>query len=216
MRMALFEQLGSLAELELERMKRLPLIQEFATGTIECTRYLEFLRELYPVVWHFCPTMAAAASRCPDRFSAVRSFLYAHAEEEKGHELWVLEDGAVVGGAGFVDQAKHARPCEEIQGMIGFNYAATERDHTCAVLGMVLALEAIAARIAGGAAQAVSKALHLAEPAGVRFLSSHGPMDTSHLAELASVLDGIDDPAAGAAIANAVRVNFRLFSAVFR
>ena len=54
--------------------------------------YRAFLHDLYYVVWHFCPTMAAAAARCDDRFRQVRYELYERIQEEKGHEVWVLED----------------------------------------------------------------------------------------------------------------------------
>src|SRR5204863_3916632 len=60
--------------------------------------YRAFLHDLYYVVWHFCPTMAAAAARCDDRFRQVRYELYERIEEEKGHEMWVLEDLEAVGG----------------------------------------------------------------------------------------------------------------------
>src|SRR6267378_6710132 len=50
------------------------------------------------IVWHFCPTMAAAAARCGDEFRNVRYALYERIEEEKEHETWVLEDVGAVGG----------------------------------------------------------------------------------------------------------------------
>lgn len=212
----LVDVLGSDAHAELEQIAASSLGRELAAGSVGRSRYERFLSDLYPVVWHFCPTMAVAASRCPDAFSEVRSFLYAHAEEEHGHELWVLDDCEAIGGPELVARVRSGRPCAEVQGLIGFHYAAVEREHPLAVLGMIFALESIAARIAGHAAESFSKALQLPGERGVRFLSSHGPMDAGHLAELGEVLARIEDPRAGRAIRNAASVTFRLFGAVFR
>lgn len=204
------------ADAELDRIAASSLSQQLADCSVGRTRYAKFLSDLYPVVRHFCPTIAAAASRCPDAFVDVRSFLYAHAEEENGHELWVLEDCEAIGGAELVARVKDGRPAAEIQGLIGFHYATIEREHPLAVLGMIFALESIATRVAGRAALSVSKALQLSGGEGVRFLSSHGPMDEGHLAELKKVVGRIEDPAAASAIRNAAAVTFQLFGAVFR
>jgi len=203
---------------ELEKFAKLPLIGTLVSGTISRERYKGFLNDLYHVVWHFCPTMAAAASHCPDSFGAVRYFFYEHIEEEKSHELWVLDDCEAVGGAAFARAVSTGRPCNEVQGMVGFNYWVCEREHPCGALGMVYSLEAIASRVAGRASTGVAKALglQLDPPVGVKFLSTHGPMDTEHVRELEEVLSSITDAQIADVISNACRVNFRLFSSVFR
>ena len=45
--------------------------------------YLAFLRDLYHIVWHFCPIMATAAARCGDALRNVRYELYERIDEEK-------------------------------------------------------------------------------------------------------------------------------------
>src|SRR5437868_9577028 len=97
----LLERLRRDSAAELDKLTALPLIEKLVSGTISKERYQEFLNDLYHVVWHFCPTMAAAASRCPDSLAPVRYFYYEHMEEEKGHEVWVLEDCEAVAGPEF-------------------------------------------------------------------------------------------------------------------
>jgi pyrroloquinoline quinone (PQQ) biosynthesis protein C len=213
--MRLVEQLSQQVEVELDRIRQAPLVEQFATARVDRARYQRFLTDLYPVVAHFCPVMLAAAARCPDELSAVRSFLYEHAREEKGHELWVLEDCCAIGGPSFMEQVRLSRPAGDVQEMMEFNHALAEREHPCGVLGMVLALEAMAERIAGGAAAAASRALQLEDGRGVKFLASHGPLDACHLDELYALLDTLEDRRAAPVIADAVRVNFRLFGAAF-
>ena len=50
--------------------------------------------------------MAAAAARCGDHLRNIRYDLYERIEEEKGHEDWVLEDIAALGG----DARRTSRP----------------------------------------------------------------------------------------------------------
>lgn len=216
--MALTERLREESAAELETLRKLPLTEKFMTETITRERYQQFLNDVYHVVWHFCPVMAAAASRCGESLETIRYFYYEHVEEEKTHEIWVLEDCEAVGGKSFAEEVRRGRPCAGVQGMIAFNYWVSERQHPCGALGMVYALEVIASSVAARAGAGVAKALDLQldPPVGVKFLSTHGPMDADHLAELEELLGGIRDAQAADVIANASRVNFRLFASAFR
>src|SRR6201997_5268556 len=101
----------------LEHYATLPFIVAVRSGTVTAERYKQFLNDLYHVVWHFCPTMAAGASHCMDDYSTVRYALYEHIEDEKGHELWVLDDCRDVGGEEFAEQVRRGLPRPEIQAM---------------------------------------------------------------------------------------------------
>lgn len=175
--------------------------------------YRAFLRDLYHIVWHFCPIMAVAASRCDDRLRNIRYELYERIAEEKGHEEWVLEDIAALGGR---TDARAAAPSPPVQAMIGFNYYAAERVHPCAVLGMLYVLEVVASVYGGKVAESIARAIGRETGAGgFRFLSSHATMDADHMAKLNVLLKTIDDPAAQAAIIDSTRVNFHQFAQLF-
>ena len=176
--------------------------------------YRAFLRDLYHIVWHFCPIMAAAAARCDDRLRNVRYELYERIQEEKGHENWVLEDIGAVGGD--VRGAQAALPSAPVHAMIGFNYYAAERVHPCAVLGMLYVLEVVASVYGGKVADSIARAIgRETGSGGFRFLSSHATMDADHMAKLNVLLKTIDDPAAQAAIIESTRVNFHQFGQLF-
>lgn len=215
--MTLSERLRQESTVELRTFATLPAVGQIISGTVDRARYQRFLNDLYHVVWHFCPVMAAAASTCGDAYEGLRYFLYERIEDEKGHEHWVLEDCEAVGGAEFAHAVKNGRPCPEVQGMISFNYWVCERAHPSGVLGMIYTLETIAAGLAGRASSGVSKALGLSldPPVGVKFLATHGPMDSDHLRELDQILKEIDNETTATVVANAMKVNFRLFGAVF-
>lgn len=175
--------------------------------------YRAFLRDLYHIVWHFCPIMAVAAARCDDRLRNIRYELYERIGEEKGHEDWVLEDITAVGGRTDVQVAAPSAP---VQAMIGFNYYAAERVHPCSVLGMLYVLEVVASVYGGKVADSIARAIGRETGAGgFRFLSSHATMDADHMAKLNVLLKTIDDPAAQAAVIDSTRVNFHQFAQLF-
>jgi len=193
-------------------IESLPKVHAMMHKGLTLPEYQSFLRDLYHVVWHFCPIMAAAAARCGDNLRKVRYELYERIEEEKGHEEWVLEDLQAIGG----DASHVGAPSAPVQAMIGFNYYAAERVHPCSVLGMLYVLEVVASVYGGKVADSIARAIgRETAKGGFRFLSSHATMDADHMAQLNVLLRTIDDPAAQAAIIESTRVNFHQFGQLF-
>jgi pyrroloquinoline quinone (PQQ) biosynthesis protein C len=199
-----------------------PRVQGMIHKGLTLPEYRAFLRDLYHIVWHFCPIMAVAAARCDDRLRNVRYELYERIGEEKGHEDWVAEDIAALGGDAKADivavgrEAMAAAPSAPVQAMIGYNYYASDRVHPCSVLGMLYVLEVIASVYGGKAADSIARAIGRETGAGgFRFLSSHATMDMDHMAKLNVLLKTIEDPAAQAAILESTRVNFHQFGQLF-
>ena len=195
-------------------IESLPKVHSMMNKGLPLVEYRAFLHDLYHIVWHFCPIMAAAASRCDERLGNIRYELYERIAEEKGHENWVLEDIGAVGGD--VQGAGATAPSAPVQAMIGFNYYAAERVHPCSVLGMLYVLEVVASVYGGKAADSIARAIGRETTAGgFRFLSSHATMDADHMAKLNVLLKTIKDPAAQAAIIDSTRVNFHQFGQLF-
>lgn len=192
----------------------IPKMNAMLTRGLALPEYRAFLHDLYHVVWHFCPIIAAAASRMGDRFPQVRAEFYDRIAEERGHENWVLEDVQAVGGD--VDYVRTRAPSAPLQCMVAFNYYCAERAHPCAVLGMLYSLEVIASAYAMTLAQSIAKAIDRdVDGPGFRFLLSHSAMDQEHVAKLNVLVKTIDDPAAQEAVISATRVNFYQFGRVF-
>lgn len=195
-------------------LEAIPKMSSMLTRGLTLAEYKAFLHDLYYIVWHFCPTMAAAASRCGDEFRQVRYELYERIEEEKNHETWVLDDIEAIGGD--VARVRAHPPSAPVQCMVGFNYFCAERAHPCAVLGMLYSLEVIASAYAATLSQSIAKAIGRdMDGPGFRFLLSHSAMDQDHVAKLNVLMKTIDDPAGQEAIVNATRVNFYQFGRLF-
>ncbi len=197
-----------------QEFEAIPRMNSMLARGLTLPEYKAFLHDLYYVVWHFVPIMAAAVSRVPDEFAQVRRELYERIEEEKGHELWVLEDVEAVGGR--VDRVRNLLPSAPMQCMIAYNYYCAERLHPCSVLGMLYSLEVIASAYAMTLAQSIAKALDRdVDAPGFKFLLSHSAMDQEHVAKLNVLMKTIEDPAGQEAVISATQVNFYQFGRVF-
>lgn len=212
--MSFFITLIELTDSNRRELEEVPKVHALIHKGLSIDEYRAFLHDLYHIVWHFCPVMAAAAARCDDRFREVRYELYERIEEEKGHETWVLEDLEAVGGdTGFVCGNPPSAP---VQAMVAFNYYSAERVHPCSVLGMLYMLEVVSSVYGGRAADSIAHATgRSVDAGGFKFLSSHAAMDVDHMAKLNLLVKTIEDPAAQAAIVNSTRVNFYQFSRMF-
>ncbi len=212
--MSFFIDLVEMTDASRRDVETIPRVHSMVHHGLPLAQYRAFLHDLYHIVWHFCPIMAVAASRCGDQFRDVRFELYERISEEKGHEAWVLEDIAAVGGD--VRAAASEPPSAPVQAMIAFNYHGAERVHPCSVLGMLYMLEVVSSVYGGRVADSIALAIGRdVAGGGFRFLSSHASMDVEHMAKLNVLVKTIEDPAAQASIINATRVNFHQFGAMF-
>lgn len=196
-------------------LEEIPKMHTMIHQGLKLAEYRAFLHDLYHIVWHFCPIMAAAASRLDDRYRQVRYELYERISEEKGHEAWVLEDIEVVGGD--VAGARANPPSAPVQAMIAFNYHAAERFHPCSVLGMLYMLEVVSSVYAGRVSDSIARAIGRdVDSGGFKFLSSHSSMDQDHVAKLNVLLKTVEGTDAQESIINSTRVNFFQFGLMFR
>ena len=191
-----------------------PGVERLLSEGMDREEYLSFLEQLYHVVWHFCPTMAAAAGHCGDESRELRYGLYHNIDEEKGHETWVLDDIADLGGN--PDAVANSKPAVPMQAMIGYNYYVAERKSPWAVLGMVHVLEEISANYSGRVAKVVADRLGVTDGKGFRFLGTHGTMDVSHVGSFKGLVENIFNDDDFEALVDAVEVNYALFGALFR
>src|SRR3569832_293086 len=109
---------------ELESQQK---VQDMLNGEMSSIDYQKFLMDMYHIVWHLCPIMAAAASRCTDDFFPVRQQLYHNIVEEKGLEELVV---AYLNTFGIlVHTLSRSQPSAPVLAMVVYNYYAAERIH---------------------------------------------------------------------------------------
>ena len=122
--MSFFISLVETTDASRREVESVPRVHSMIHHGLSLQEYRAMLHDLYHIVWHFCPVMSAAASRCDDRHREVRMELYDRIQEEKGHEAWVLEDLESLGGD--LDALRRVPPSPPVQAMIAFNYFGAE------------------------------------------------------------------------------------------
>ncbi|MFE6836675.1 iron-containing redox enzyme family protein [Streptomyces sp. NPDC057705] len=149
-------------------------------------RYLRYLAAMYPLIRASVPLLERAAERCAEldepgaRTLAV--YYTRHAEEERDHDTWLLEDLAVAGAV------PAAVPHPLVVELAGAQYYRIEHEHPVALLGYMAVLE--------GNAPGPRLADRLAEATGLpdgafRTLREHAELDGGHLDDLYRVLDAL-------------------------
>jgi len=210
-----FNRLQTETVLERAAFQSLPLIQAAIAGRVDRPLYLAYLEQAYHHVRHTCPLMGAALSRCGQGDARYREALIEYLDEEKGHERWILEDIAALGGDAGDVEAGDGNAATRI--MVGYAYYAIDRISPYALLGMVHVLEgmsvALAEKAAGGIAQSIGAS---AGTEGFSYLMSHGALDQDHVGFFEDLVNGIDDTRAQAVIVDTARIMYRLFGDVFR
>jgi pyrroloquinoline quinone (PQQ) biosynthesis protein C len=174
--------------------------------------YLAFLAEAYHHVKHTFPLLALAASRTPDE--RYQDALVEYMEEERGHEKWILQDIADLGGDS--DGVKNGEAGAACRIMVGYAYYAIEHVSPYAMLGSVHVLEGMSVLLADRVADAVKGSLALADDRGFSYLRSHGSLDMEHVAFFRSLVDGFDQQETQRIIIDNSRLFYRLYGAIFQ
>ncbi|MFF3837660.1 iron-containing redox enzyme family protein [Streptomyces sp. NPDC001930] len=150
-------------------------------------RYVRYLAAMHPLVRASVPLLVRAAERCaaePDDPAARRLAAYClrHAEEERDHDAWLLDDLAAAGAG------PAAVPHPIVVELAGAQYYRIEHEHPVALLGYIAVLE--------GNAPGPRLADRLAEVTGLpggafRTLREHAELDGGHLDDLYRVFDAL-------------------------
>jgi hypothetical protein len=149
-------------------------------------RYVRYLAAMHPLVRASVPLLERAAERCADLDDPAAARLAAyytrHAEEERDHDAWLLDDLATAGAG------PAAVPHPVVVELAGAQYYRIEHQHPVALLGYIAVLEGHAPgpRLADRLAAATGL------PAGAfRTVREHAELDDGHVADLHRLLDDL-------------------------
>ncbi|WP_328946158.1 iron-containing redox enzyme family protein [Streptomyces sp. NBC_00250] len=149
-------------------------------------RYVRYLAAMHPLVRASVPLLLRGAERCAERDDPASRRLAAyyvrHAEEERDHDAWLLDDLAAAGAG------PAAVPHPAAVELAGAQYYRIEHEDPASLLGYIAVLE--------GNAPGPRLADRLAEVTGLpggafRTLREHAELDGGHLDDLHRVLDAL-------------------------
>lgn len=213
-----YDRLVAETAVERERFLSMPVLRQAQEEGVPLPLYLGFLGQAFHHVRQTCPLLGLALARCDAGDAAYRRGLLDYLEEEKGHEEWILDDIAALGGD--AEAVRAGRPDIPCRAMVAYATWAIEHVSPYAMLGMVHVLEgmsvALADRVARGIAARLGQRETAAEPiAGFSYLTSHGALDQDHVRFFEELVNGIEDASAVDAIIETANAIYRLYGDMF-
>jgi len=206
--MSFYAQLESATATERDRLMAAPVIAACRAGKIDRELYIAFLTQAYYHVRHTVPLLMATGARLPQDYEWVRGAIAEYIDEEYGHQEWILDDIAALGGD--AEAVRHGEPGLPIELMVAFLYDQIARCNPMGFFGMVHVLEGTSVAIALTVAEQIKQGLGLPANA-MSYLTSHGTLDQEHLKFFATLMDKVESPADQAAIIHASQVVYRLY-----
>ena len=199
----------------------IPLIKRALAGDVTIDLYLRYLAEAYHHVRHTCPLMGAALSRCGPKDYRYRDALLDYIQEEQGHEKWILNDIAALGGDAAAVEAGDGGPATRI--MVACAYNAIDRGNPYSLLGMVHVLEGMSVDFATQAAEGIAMAavkagfpVSVENNRGFSYLSSHGSLDQDHVLFFKNLVNALPSKTEELAVIDSAKLMYRLFGDIFR
>jgi pyrroloquinoline quinone (PQQ) biosynthesis protein C len=188
--MSNFQQLMQETALARQQFTEIPLIQEVVSKGASKDLYLDFLTQAYHHVKCTAPLLASAAGRCSVDDHIYQAALFEYLEEERGHELWILEDINALGGD--ADKVRGSAPRLPCKLMVGHAYYLIDRVSSYAMLGMTYVLEGMAVALASKAVSAIRSSMASTTDGGFKYLTTHSDLDIGHTEIFESLIDKLD------------------------
>ena len=163
------------------------LLKRVEAGQVDMGHYHAILKTLFHQTYSSPYTFARAGVNCSWRHEVAKEYLIRHAEEERTHWRWVLNDLSATGYTGV--SLRNRPPHYSTQAFIGLNYYIAE-EFPIGRLAIASVLEGIGAALSGTYAGKMLGAVGL-EPFQASFFLSHAQTDVVHTAELSEVLTSL-------------------------
>jgi hypothetical protein len=160
------------------------LIRRLVEDKINLTHYHSLLATLFHQTYSSPYTFARAAANCSWRHEVAKDYLLKHAEEERVHWRWVLNDLSRTGYDG--PDLRTAPPHPTCFAYVALNYYLAD-EVPVARLAAASVLEGIGASFGGKYGRLLIATLEL-NPSQASFLLSHGETDKTHIVELRDII----------------------------
>ncbi|HEX8701430.1 MAG TPA: iron-containing redox enzyme family protein [Myxococcaceae bacterium] len=199
-----------------EELDAIPSAQRLFEGRIDTQGYADWLIQTYHYVRWTTPLLQQAGRRMKRLgwHPALAELLLQKAQEEQGHERWLLADLKNLGWSR--EEVEQTPPCPAVLAYVAWNRFTAEAGTPTAFLGTAYVLEYLSVYRASGAVERLIQhgTIPLIHKA-VTFLRGHAGADISHVAALNTVLLQLEDPHEQAAIVLSARATRALYVGLF-
>lgn len=151
--------------------------------SLDRDRMIRLLVETYHYIRHSVPLMELAATHCTTPQAKTAAYYRHHVDEEKDHDVWLLEDLASV--EQDPEAIKASSPLRPTLGMVATQYYLIERVNPVGLLGYMYILEGMTPT-----PEQVEKYARRADiPTGaLRTILEHAALDPHHIADMRDAL----------------------------
>jgi hypothetical protein len=177
-------QFDAIVEEQVERFSEARFLRRAKEGALQMSQYHALLTTLFHQTYSGPYTFARASVNCTWRHEAAKEYLLQHAEEERTHWRWMLNDLVTTGYSG--PDPRSLPPHPSCQAFVGLLYYIAE-EAPVARLAIAAVLEGIGARHGVTYGRKLLETLHL-RPSQASFFLSHGTTDKKHIVELGEVI----------------------------
>jgi hypothetical protein len=160
------------------------LFKKLDTGRLEMADYHRILLTIFHQTYSGPLTFAQAAVNCPRDHFDIQAYLLHHAEEEKDHWLWIIEDLKATGYQG--EDPRTELPPSSCLRYITLNHFVADK-YPVARLGIAAVLETIGAKFGRNSFMKIKEVLGLGAHQ-VKFFFGHGDTDVAHTADIFKLL----------------------------
>ncbi|MGE5506691.1 MAG: TenA family transcriptional regulator [Actinomycetota bacterium] len=210
--MSFTQALTQATEADRNRFLSIPVIAGALADGVDRPLYLAFLNSAYHHVRYTVPLLEAALAACGPGDTVLAEGLRDYVREETGHDEWILDDIAALGGD--AEAVRRARPPLPVRAMVAMAFHLIAEEGPYSLLGMVHVLEGMSVALAHRAAQSIRA--RLGSEAGFSYLTSHGSLDIGHVEGFCRLIEAVDSPARRAVVIAAARDFYQLYGDVFR
>ena len=169
---------------QIEHFKSATIVQRLMAGDIEMSHYHAILTTIFHQTYSSPYTFALAAANCSWQHGDIKEYLLVHAEEERIHWRWVLDDLKNTNYQG-PDPRTHF-PHATTEAYISFNQRIANV-MPIARLAIACVLEGIGGQLGSNYGRKLVQTLNLTIEQTSFFLS-HGETDKHHMQELDDVI----------------------------
>ncbi|NVI97467.1 iron-containing redox enzyme family protein [Myxococcus sp. AM009] len=186
-------------------------------GTLDTAGYIHYLVQTYHYARWSTPILGEAGARLKrlGRHPELAELLIQKAEEERGHDRWLLSDLKNLGCPEATVETAARSPA--VEAYTGWNFFTSRAGVPTAALGTSYVLEYLSQTRAGVWAKRLQEVAAIPNiHKSVTFLRSHGALDGDHVAEMARLLGRLTEPEDQEAILFSARVARSVYPCIFR
>ena len=161
-----------------------PIAQAALNGSLDSEGFARYLLNVWHYALHSSRVIGLAGSRAVNSHPELAQYLFHHAQEELGHDAWVLEDLNNLGWS--TERVMETRATPKCAAMIGYEYYLAGTANPISLFGWLYILEAMGDDLGKEVAMKIAQNPKFGK--SIKFIRGHGVADEAHTEDLTRMI----------------------------